>query len=806
VDIISRTCKSLEWDRLKEFLSLESFTTWGKELCLDLEPHTEKALIRELLAETDEAASLIQARTALATQGLPELRETTQRLSAGAALSVRELLDVRNTLRLSRAAKNSLSLLETATFPALTKFIPQLHALENLVRSIDDAIDDSVQVRDSASTKLGALRREVHRIDVQIKEELTRIIHSSTLSKSLQEPLYTQRGGRYVLPVQASMRQNIPGIVHDSSASGLTVYVEPMAVLELANRMRMRETEIEYEIARILEELTSAASKHSGEIESSYRTMIELDFIFARARLALKYNGTLPGISEDGVLDFKAARHPLLILQEKSAVSSVVPNDLKLGGEHRTLVITGPNTGGKTVLLKTVGLLSLMVRAGLLLPVSSGSQAVIFSNISADIGDEQSLEQSLSTFSSHMQNIVEIVRNAHQGSLLLLDEVGAGTDPREGAAIARAVLERLNESGAITITTTHFGELKILAYTQPGFLNASLDFDEETLSPTYRLRIGVPGSSKATTIASRLGLGSDIVERANALVLQEAQDLQQVIERLELKLRELAVQEEYTRQDRAKAQQLADEADRRMHELEREQKKLRSQYANEIEDEFKIARDSLREMIASLQRQPSSQRAQQAQKEIDILRKELKWIEPVVQAQAGPAKLTVGQSVRVLSLNQIGTVESLPEDEQKSGDAVATVRAGAMRIKVPLTDLQPVVAQGGSKAAKSAKPPQPRKQSTRQSTQDFSAPIFVRGGSNTLDLRGQRLEPAMASFERFLDESLLNHVSPIMIIHGHGTGALKSAVREILKTSNYPVQFRPGENYEGGDGVTIIEF
>jgi DNA mismatch repair protein MutS2 len=807
VDIHARTRRALEWDSLKEFLAAEACTAWAYEQCLALEPSVESAVVEQLLDETSEAVSLLAARSQLALEEIPDLRESIKRLTAGASLTAFELLEVKTVLERARAARASLSLLDRQSFPRLTDFVPRLFAVEHLSKAIDEAIDPAGQVKDEASSQLSSLRKEVKKIDGRIKDELARIIHSTALSKALQEPLYTQRGNRYVLPVDASQRHVIDGIVHDSSASGLTVYVEPKAVVELSNRMRMRESEIEREIARILLELTAQANKCRDEIESSYIALVDLDFIMARARLSLKYNGQKPELSKECELRLLSARHPLLILQDPARASRVVPNDILLGTNNRTMVVTGPNTGGKTVLLKTAGLLSLLLRGGLLLPVAPGSVATVFTDIFADIGDEQSLAQNLSTFSSHMTNIVEVINQARPQTLVLLDEIGAGTDPKEGAALARAVLEHLNESGALTITTTHYGELKTLAYTQEGFINASLDFDETTLSPTYRLRLGVPGSSKATTIASRLGLNASVVDRAVSFLKSNSRDLEKLTEELEMRLKNLAVDQETAAAARLEAEGLRDRAKSELTDIDSESERLRATLAQELEQEFKHVREQLRSLIATLQKEPSMKAAQQAQIQMAKIKEELKWTSP--KKSAPVAKITIGQQVRVKSLNQIAIVEAIPEDENILPGTAISVRAGNMKIKVPLSDIETTgVSQprGAKRApAKSAADRQRRTMIQSSEVEVNSPGVFVRTSSNTLDLRGKRAEAALAELERFLDQSYLGATSPLMIIHGHGTGVIKSVVRDYLASSSYPKSFRSGEIYEGGDGVTVVE-
>jgi len=803
-EITARTCRSLQWDRLLSFLAHEADTDSGKEACRQVQPHDARSVVEQLLEETNEALSMLQARSGVSVAGLPPLSDVLGRLATGASLDGKELLAIKTTLAIARQVKASLSLLAKDSFARLTTFAPRLHAVDNVFRAIENALDDGGEVKDEASSTLRSLRKDVHRIDNSIKDELIRIIHSSTLSKALQELIYTQRNGRYVLPVNANMRSQINGIVHDSSATGLTVFVEPMAVVELANKMRIKEAEIEHEIARIFKELTTLAVGHHAEIESSFMAAVELDVIMARAKLALRYGGHMPELSRDRHFSYKQARHPLLILQ--TSVADVVPNDITLGGggQHgNTLIITGPNTGGKTVLLKTAGLFALMVRAGMLPAANHGSKAALFPIVCADIGDEQSIEQSLSTFSSHMKNIVGIVNNACDGMLVLLDEVGAGTDPREGAALARSILEALTASGAVTIGTTHYGELKTLAYSEVGFINGSLDFDENTLSPTYRLRLGVPGKSQATTIAKRLGLNDQIVARARDLMQSTEEDLQKVVERLEHKLKELDEREKEALEQLSQAQALKDEADRQINQQSIEAEKQRLAMTKDMEEEFKLSREYIRHLIADLQKQPSLSKAQKAQEDIEKLKKELGWTDgagKTLPAAHGP-NIRVGQTVRVRSLGQIGIVEDIPPlNDERTGPV--SVRAGSVKIKVPLSDLEPV--QGAAKAARQEKPRAlPKSQASR--SQPSGPNPFVRTAANTVDLRGRRVDDAILELERFLDESVMAGVAMAMIIHGHGTGAVRNAVRDYLSQSNYANAFRPGESFEGGDGVTLVD-
>lgn len=457
-DIDGRSLRSLEWDRLLGYLSGEARSEWAKERCLTLSGTDDRVEVERLIDETDEALSMITHRAALMSDEIPDVRDILRTVRAQARLLPIDLLAVRELLAIAKQVKGALSLLEESSFPRLYEYIPRVHPIDVLRKEIERCVDEQGGIKDDASSELRHLRRSVQKLHGDIRNELSRLIHSSTVSKALLETIYTQRNGRYVLPVDVSKRSTVDGIVHDSSQSGLTVYLEPMSVVEPTNRIRLKEGEIEREIERITSELSRLCFQNIDELLETFETLTDLDMILARARLAFKYKGIKPEISEDDSFVLINASHPLLLLQKEKMV---VANDVKLGGQDRTLVITGPNTGGKTVLLKQLGLVALMVRTGLLIPAKIGSKVPIFTRVWADIGDEQSLTQSLSTFSSHMQNIVEIVCTADKKVLILLDEIGVGTDPKEGAALARAVLEHLNQSGAITVTTTHYGELKL---------------------------------------------------------------------------------------------------------------------------------------------------------------------------------------------------------------------------------------------------------------------------------------------------------------------------------------------------------
>lgn len=772
-------------------------------MCYQLEPHTERVLIETLLEETEEGLRLYRDGLDLAQENLVDLSDILPRLQTGATLGPQELLAVRMTLRLSRKTRTSLNAFVDAEigksgthivpFPQIQALAANLHSVDELVNAITAVIEDDGSIKDDASPQLRTLRKDVLRLSQDVKDELLKIINSPTLSKCLQEPIYTHRNGRYVLPVTAAMRRSIEGIVHDSSASGLTVYIEPLVAVELTNRIRIKESEIEWEIERLLMELSQKARARQQEIDTTHTTLVELDFIAARARLADKYDGVKPQLEQSAVLQLTKARHPLLVLQSQKP-GLVVPNDINLGDDLRTLVITGPNTGGKTVFLKTAGLHALMVRAGLLLPVDPGSRIGIFSKVFADIGDEQSLEQNLSTFSSHMGTIIDITNGASESTLVLLDEIGAGTDPREGVVLARVILSQLKRSGALTLCSTHYGDLKTLAHSESGFANASMEFDDRSLRPTYRLQCGVPGNSHALEIARRLGLPEELVEEASAILLSEKPEYEIAIEALEQRKLEIAEREAALKDKEARIERTAQEMSTKQEQIEHHLALARERARNAFDEDYKSAKSQIKELTANLQKDPTLARAQKAREDLEKLRDELGWNMPEPDLSA--PLFVEGQAVKIRSLNQRGTIDAVHDDHVE-------VRVGAMRVKVSVNDLE----TSGAIPVRTSSPAQRvRAVIAGRSVAAGSAPIFVRTERNTLDLRGKRLNEAGSVIEKFVDTAYLEHVSPVMIIHGHGTGALKSAVRDFLRDCSYNISYRPGETHEGGDGVTVISF
>ncbi|MGD9683406.1 MAG: endonuclease MutS2 [Candidatus Obscuribacterales bacterium] len=798
-DLDLRSFRSLEWDRLLSFLAEEALSVYGREICASHPLSLDRKEIETLLSQTTEAEAVLSSQSPLLVDPVPDLREILARLSRGALLSNLDLLRVRDVLGLASRVKSSLSLMSPDTFGALTAFSPRLYPLSEVRKELFDCLDDRGDVKDDASPELKRLRSGIRKLHEEIKKDLNRLIHSASMSQVLQEPIITQRNGRYVLPVDANKRGSLTGIVHDSSQSGLTVYIEPMSVVEPTNKIRLFEAEAEREVERILTGLSRLCFENLDRIEADFLCLTDLDVIMARARLSLRYRGFAPELSSDDRIELLEGRHPLLVLKGEKRV---VGNDFSLGGRDRTLVITGPNTGGKTVLLKQVGLMALMVRAGMHLPVKPGSRIPVFRKVWADIGDEQSLEQSLSTFSSHMQNIVAVVENASPGILILLDEIGVGTDPREGAAIAEAVLEHLTDSGALTVTTTHYSELKLLAYEKQGFLNGSLEFDEATLAPTYKLRPNLPGSSKGVVIAERLGLSAAVVERVRELLDQGSGDLDKTMAELESRLLRLAEAED----EAAERSRLLTESEERLKaeadSLARRRLSLEKQAAGVFEEQYREAADRIKNLTRELQAGPSLKAAQKARDELVSIKESLDAAggrtEPVSKE---PARVEPGQHVLIASLNQRGVVDSV-----KAEDSKAVVICGSMKVNVSLEDLVPVQAPARTRVKPGAARKKQRNiKSGAETAQRDRLDSFVSTSLNTVDLRGKRVDEALDRLEEFLDSCMVSQISPVMVIHGHGTGAVKAATRSYLSDSRYCRRFRPGELFEGGDGVTVVD-
>ena len=777
--------KALELDKILEMVAEECSSQDGAQLARELEPVHTAAEAQWLLGETDAAFVAMAKYGAPSFYGMKNVTNPLRRAQAGGGLGLRELLDIGATLRTIRGLTQWWGKSGNVT-TALTPRFEVLAPNKYLEEKIFTCIVNEEEVADNASPALASIRRKIRAASQRVRDQLDKLIHSQAHQKHLQESIVTQRGGRYVVPVKAEFRGEVPGLVHDTSASGATVFVEPMSVVEANNEIRVLRSDEQDEIARILLELSGEAGSFADSIIESYHYAVELDLIFAKAQVAYKMKAVVPQVGEDGKIALHAARHPLI------AKEKVVPTDITLGVEFDTLIITGPNTGGKTVALKTIGLLTLMAMCGLMIPAGEGSRVAVFRPILADIGDEQSIEQSLSTFSSHMVNIIHIFEVADNSSLILLDELGAGTDPVEGAALAEAIIQELRGRGVRLACTTHYAELKAYAIQTPGVENGSCEFDVATLRPTYRLLIGVPGKSNAFAITQRLGMDTAIVDRARELVSREGNAFEQVVGRLEEDRRKMEDELEALRASAAQAKANAEASQRLKDEAEAQAKKeidRARQEAAQIVQKTRQRADALVGELEELRRQKNKQLSAEQKARLRSGLKELESSsDPVHQRRDDnyvlPRPLVVGDEVLLYDIDKEATVLELPKD------GTVLVQAGIIKTRVPLENVRLL-----------SKRQLKKKNPTRTVTKNVSTPET----SSSLDLRGQTVEEALMEVDNFLDRASRMHLSQVTIIHGKGTGALRTAVQQHLRRCSQVKSFRLGTYGEGESGVTIAE-
>lgn len=777
--------KALELDKILEMVAAEASSEDGAQLARELSPVHTAAEAKWLLEETDAAFVAMAKFGAPSFYGMKNMTNPLRRAQAGGGLGLRELLDIGATLQTIRGLTQWWGKSESVR-TALTGRFEVLSPNKYLEEKIFTCIVSEEEVADSASPALAAIRRKIRAASQRVRDQLDKLIRSPGHQKHLQESLVTQRGGRYVVPVKAEFRGEVPGLVHDTSASGATVFIEPMSVVELNNEIRVLRSDEQEEISRILLELSGEAGSFADSIIESYHYAVELDLIFAKAQVAYKMKAVVPQVGEDGKIVLHSARHPLI------AKEKVVPTDITLGVGFDTLIITGPNTGGKTVALKTIGLLTLMAMCGLMIPAGEGSCVSVFRHILADIGDEQSIEQSLSTFSSHMVNIIQIFQVVDNSSLILLDELGAGTDPVEGAALAEAIIEKLRSRGARLACTTHYAELKAYAIQTPGVENGCCEFDVATLRPTYRLLIGVPGKSNAFAISQRLGMDEAIVHRARELVSTESNAFEQVVGRLEEDRRKMEEELQSLRASAERAKQSEQEAQRLKEEAEAQfQKEVERarQEAAQIVQKTRRQADALLNELEDLRRQKNKQLSAEHKARLRSGLKEMESAsDPVHQRRDDnytlPRPLQVGDDVLIYDIDKDATVLEEPKD------GFVLVQAGIIKTRVPLSNIRLL-----------SKRQLKKKNPGRTVTKSVSTPE----ASSSLDLRGQTVEEALMEVDSFLDRASRMHLSQVTIIHGKGTGALRAAVQQHLRRCAQVKSFRLGTYGEGESGVTIAE-
>jgi len=788
--ISQESMRILEFDRIRERLAALAQSEPGRALCLALQPLFDREGVARLQAETRAATELLAQGLRPPLGGLSDVRPLVDRASRGAVLFPEEIVRVRATLGASAQMR---AFLEEAGPPEpLAPLAERLIRRPELERAIDRCVDENGDVLDSASDELARLRQRQREVQARIRQHLERLVHDHRMQDVLQESLVTVRNGRYVVPVRAERRADVPGVVHDQSASGNTLFIEPLAVVELNNRLRRLEAAEAEEIRRILTSLSRRIAEDGAALAPAVESLAQLDLIFARARLGFEMNAVEPVLNGEGRLRLGGARHPLL-------APPVVPIDLWLGDAFHVLVITGPNTGGKTVALKTVGLLALMCQSGLQVPARQ-AELPVFRAIYADIGDEQSIEQNLSTFSSHMRRVIPMLEEAGPEDLVLLDEVGAGTDPDEGAALAEAILEHLRQRGARVVATTHYSQLKGYAYLTEGVENASVEFDAETLQPTYRLQIGLPGRSNALEIAARLGTPPEVIERARQRRPAHAHRADELIIQMETSRRAAQEHESRTAAARRQAEALRAQYERLLLELEEERERLLAEARQEAERLLREARRTADQTLGELRRLRDEAAAEEARQARDRLLATLEAVqgaEAPAQAAAPPEPagetppLAPGVRVRVAGLGQEGVLLSLPE-----GGGEAEVQVGRLRVRVGVERLRVLPGAPERPAVK-----EPVRAGRRGSLGQAKAQTI----KTELDLRGLRVDEAWSRVEKYLDDCLLAGLTRVRLIHGKGTGALREEIRRRLDEVPHVREHHLAPPDEGGDGVTVVE-
>ena len=781
--MMNRHFKTLELDKILHMLSEETSIDEAGELALSVEPQVDLDKVEHLLTQTEDAHILIGRFGAPSFGGISNVTNALRRAEAGGCLNTSELLSIARALRVIKGVRDWHAHCAGVS-TSLDGYFRALYTNPNLSDRITTCIIGADEISDGASRELADIRRKMRIAASKAREVLDKIIHSSTYQKYLQEAIITQRDGRYVVPVKQEFRSQVAGLVHDTSSSGSTVFIEPMGVVNANNDIRVLKGEEEKEIERILFELSGLCAGCATDIIESYKTLVQLNLIFAKAHLAYKMKAVRPVMNDSGVIELKAARHPLI------PKDRVVPTDIRLGDDFDTLVITGPNTGGKTVCLKTLGLLTLMAMCGMMVPASDNSRLSVFRRVLVDIGDEQSIEQSLSTFSAHITNIIGILKRCNRSTLAVIDELGAGTDPVEGAALAVAILEKLRERGAKIAATTHYSELKEFALKTEGVENGCCEFDVTTLRPTYKLLIGVPGKSNAFAISKRLGMEDDVIERAKLLTSSESRQFENVVESLEVSRKELADELERAREATLAAQQKQAQAEKELERAKVESKREVEMAKHKAQELAAKTRAQAYAIIDELEQAKKHQRYEAEQKaKFKTGMKELEeTADPIKESEQGdyklPRPLQVGDNVLIFDIDKKAVVLEKPEKDS------VLVQAGIIKTRVKLNNLRLLEAE------KVTVP----KRRERTVTKDVKSLA-----KTEIDVRGQTAEEAIMSVDSALDSCMLSNIHMLTVIHGKGTGVLRSRIQQYLRHHKAVKSFRLGTFGEGESGVTIVE-
>ncbi len=779
----------LEYNKILDLLGAEAASAITKKMIAELKPALDVFQIKEMLAETTEAVSVIMRKGAVPLGSFYDIKDYIWLADKGSVLTMKQLLQILYNLQVTRNAASFLKS-DLPELPIIKGLADVLSIQKRLEDDIDRCIISEDEMADAASSELKNIRRTIQRQNEAIRSKMNQILNSADNKTILQDALVTMRQGRYVVPVKQEHKTRFPGIVHDQSATGATLFIEPQAIVNLNNELREMELAEKVEMERILAELSAAVASVRDELLNNQDILLKLDFIFAKGKFSVKLKATEPEINTQGSLRIKDGRHPLI---DKN---KVVPISIAIGKGYNTLVITGPNTGGKTVTLKTVGLFVLMTQAGLHVPANSGTEMPVLQKVYADIGDEQSIEQSLSTFSSHMSNIVNIVENSGKDTLVLLDELGAGTDPLEGAALAISILEHLYDKSVKTIATTHYTELKKYAIATKGVENASMEFDVETLSPTYRLSIGIPGRSNAFEISQKLGLKPVIIKHAKGMLEQGDIEFEDVIGSIE-KDRKLAEEE----RDEAMLLNLEmkkqkEQFDKERAKLEEQKEKILSKAKEEARDMIREAKEIADEVQKELRELEKYQNSGDRNRKYEEVRKKIretsdKYKEKLVTAEnpnpVRPDELKIGDRVKVLSLDQKGNVLTLPDDKNE-----LMVQVGLLKISVNLDNITKIQDGNGKKDNKTS----------RYGTLYRSK---VQSITPSISVRGSNLDDAMMDVDKYLDDAYIAGLKEVTIIHGRGEGILREGLHSMLRGHKHVAKFRKGAFNEGGDGVTVVE-
>lgn len=787
-----KTLTKLEYNKIIELLVDQASSPAGRQKCKQLLPMQDLHELNLAQEQTAAAFTRIVKKGRLSFSGCYPVEDSLMRLDVGAALSCGELLRISKLLQVANRAKSygrhdTVDELEDC----LDAYFNQLEPLTVLTNEISRCIIDEDEIADDASSTLKNIRRNIMSVNDKVHSTLTSLVNGS-LKSYLQDALITMRGDRYCLPVKAEYRSQVPGMIHDQSSTGSTLFIEPMSVVKLNNDLKELYGKEQEEIQVILARLSEEAAGYISEIRGNYRILTELDFIFAKGSLALSMHASKPIFNTKGYIHIREGRHPLLDKKK------VVPITLTLGGDFDLLIVTGPNTGGKTVSLKTVGLFTLMGQAGLHIPALDRSELAIFENVFTDIGDEQSIEQSLSTFSSHMTNIVSFLKDVNEHSLVLFDELGAGTDPTEGAALAIAILSYLHNRGIRTMATTHYSELKVFALSEPGVENACCEFDVETLRPTYRLLLGIPGKSNAFAISSKLGLPDYIIEQAKAQLSEHDESFEDLLTDLEDSRRTIEKERAEIASYKRQIEQLKNQLEKKQLRLDEQKERIlreANEKANVILREAKEFADETMKNFRKFGKENIS--AADMERERERIRQQLAKTQsgPKIEVKKPkktykPSDFKLGESVKVLSMNLTGTVSSLPDAKGN-----LFVQMGILRSQVNISDLE-IIEEPLTITAK-----QMRRTSSGKMKMGKSMHI-----SPEINLLGKTVDEAIAELDKYLDDAYLAHLSPVRIVHGKGTGALRQGVHNYLKRQKHVKSFRLGAFGEGDAGVTIVEF